>query len=58
MRYFGIIGSSSQIVWESSKEPDFPDDVIEMDGERPTPDHIASVDGTWVLPEGDAQNDS
>ena len=27
-----------------------PTDWIEMQGERPTPEHIANNDGTWILP--------
>lgn len=42
---FAEVGSSLQQVGGAC-----PDDWIVMQGERPTPDHIAHADGTWSLP--------
>ena len=44
MYIYGKIGSSSPII---SQRPLNDPDLILMQTERPTPDHIAQADGTW-----------
>lgn len=50
MKYYAIVGESIQIINET-KEPLCPQGYIEMQGERPSPEHIANDTGEWVLPE-------
>ena len=46
MNYFGKINSSEQIVTADNEKIGY----IKMNGERPTPNHIANDKGEWVLP--------
>lgn len=48
MRYYGIVGKSIQIINETIS-PECPDGYIEMKDERPSPAHIASDTGDWIL---------
>ena len=45
IKVFAEAGSSFQQVGGSC-----PDGWLVMDGERPTPDHVAQADGSWVVP--------
>lgn len=49
MKYFAKVGSN-EVVIDSTKNPQCPDGYIEMQGDRPTPEHVAMNDGTWSLP--------
>jgi hypothetical protein len=49
MKYYGLIGQSLCMVDETAS-PQAPDGYIEMQGERPSPAHIAQEGGTWALP--------
>lgn len=65
MAIYGYQGSSIQIIDETKRPtkpsplPLYNDDgnrvgespSIEMNGQRPSPEHIASIGGEWVLPE-------
>lgn len=54
MKYYGVIGEIVQIINET-KNPVCPDGYIEMQYERPTPYHIATATGEWVLPEPESK---
>jgi hypothetical protein len=54
MKIYAIKGASQQNVLSdgvTKKAAGLGTDYIPMEGERPTPEHVAAVGGVWVLPE-------
>ncbi len=50
MRYYAVVGSNS-ITVDCSSSPFCPEGYVEMQGDRPSVEHIAQEDGSWLLPE-------
>jgi hypothetical protein len=50
MYVYGQVGSNNQLV---SVSPIIDDEYIEMNGERPSADHVADENGEWVIIESD-----
>jgi hypothetical protein len=54
MKIYAIKGTSQQNVLSdglTKKAAGLGANYIPMEGERPTPEHVAAVGGVWVLPE-------
>lgn len=54
MKIYAQPGSNEQNI-HYTPEPDIPDGYVLMKYERPTPEHVAAADGTWILPPPDQQ---
>lgn len=48
-KYYGIIGTSEQIIVDENINNYFIDNAILMKGERPSLDYIASESGEWII---------
>lgn len=57
MKYYAIVGKNEQIV-DECKVSAFPQGYIEMSEERPTPEHVAADDGTWILVDQNLTSDN
>ncbi|AZS49356.1 hypothetical protein DM558_00540 [Entomomonas moraniae] len=49
-KYYAIVGQSLEVI-DNSKKPTRPKGYIKMKYESPSPEHIASDTGDWILPE-------
>lgn len=50
MAIYAKEGESLQIIMAASQASGYPELVL-MSGERPSPEHIAQADGTWIGPD-------
>lgn len=50
LKYCGQVGRSTETIIESDN-PVCPSGLIEMKGERPTPEYVADANGNWIIPQ-------
>lgn len=55
-KYYAIVGQSLEVI-DNSKKPTCPKGYIKMKYESPSPAHIATTSGEWVLPEPESKED-